>query len=85
MVRLTAPWSQLTDKQRSEITRQFEKGLHSSVNGPAGWYHQQRFNRGWQQVRQTPKVSRFSIIGGVIVSDEAPEPLTLEEVKDVLK
>lgn len=53
-----------------------------SVNGVAGWYASQR-------ARGTPVIGRKKPrptlrYDGISVADEAPEPIGIDEVKDVL-
>ena len=80
---MLTPWSRLSEQRKAFLTRQFEQSGATSVNGVAGWYHQQRFSRTWQRPKPNERVSRFRLLGEITAPDEAPEPIALDELKDL--
>lgn len=77
------PWSQLSERRKASFTEQFKASGASCVNGAAGWYHQKCFKRNWQRSKPTVKVSRFRLVGEITAPDEAPETLTIDDLKDI--
>lgn len=71
-------WSQLSRDEQIEVRKQMVLCGGQSVNGVAGWYASQRA-RGTQKKPQP--VVRYD---GVSVADEPPEPISIDEVRDVL-
>lgn len=74
------PWSQLSLDEQRHWRRQMVLCGGQSVNGVAGWYAAQRIQKKPAPLRKKPLL-RYD---GVSVSDEAPEPIGLEELNDVL-
>ena len=74
------PWSHLAlDEQRYWHTRMtLENG--KSVNGVAGWYHTLRTRKKPLAAQKKPMVH----LTGISLADTAPDPITLEEIQDVL-
>ena len=74
------PWSQLTAGERKMIARQMFLSGGTSKNGVPGWYHVQR------QKGMLPRPMRIVInTRGTSIADDGPEPLELEDIRDVIR
>ena len=77
------PWSQLTLDEQRHVRTQMTLCGGQSVNGVAGWYAARRAQKKPIPYRKKPVRMHFTS-QGVLVADTAPEPLEIEDIKDVL-
>lgn len=77
------PWSQLTLDEQRHVHTQMTLCGGQSVNGVAGWYAAQRARKKPIPARKKPAPTRVAS-QGVSVADVAPEPLGMEDIRDVL-
>lgn len=89
-------WLQLTPAQRSAVADAMMRVNGRSVNGVAGWYLSNRARLGKIPVQSAAQHPRDYRTGryiparptirnhGIATPDDAPEPLTLDEIRDVL-
>lgn len=73
------PWSQLTVAEKTEVHKQMVLAGASSVNGVSGWYISGCYHR---HLRRRPLIT--TPVDCVSVPDTAPEPLALEELRDIV-
>lgn len=77
------PWLQLTLDEQRHVRTQMTLCGGQSVNGVAGWYAAQRAQK--KPISRRKKPVRMHVTSqGVSVADTAPEPLEIEEIRDVL-
>ncbi len=76
------PWSQLSRSEQARVHANMLRCGGKSVNGVVGWYQNKRAQGAKVTGRKRP--GRLSLPQVFPIPDEMPDPLTLEEIQDVL-